>query len=95
MALQDVALGLGGIAVSVVTFAIGYRQTIGARQARAQAADEAVVDMLLRRLVLEQLELSTEEVQRAVNGKAIEQRPAGVGADAIDATSGSVVPEGA
>lgn len=76
---QDLLLGAGGIAVSLITFWVGYRQTVGARQAKAVALDDEIIEMLLRRVVLEDYELPAEEIDNVINGKAAEARiPVGV-----------------
>lgn len=72
--MQDIALGVGGILISLITFFVGYRQTLGARQARAHAADAVIIEVLLRRLVLEDLSLSFKEVRRVIRGKAADLR---------------------
>jgi hypothetical protein len=70
MELQDIGLGLAGILVSVLTFALGYRQTIGARQIRISAANDALVETLLRVIVVEQLDVTSEDIETALNGRA-------------------------
>ena len=70
---QNVGLGVAGIVISIITFAIGYRQTLGARQARAVAADSAVVETILRRIVLEEVMLTADEFEKIIYGKAAEQ----------------------
>lgn len=70
--MQEVLLGIAGIIVSIATFVIGYRKTIGARQARADATNNAVVDALLRRIVLEQVQLTADDVENVIAGKAVE-----------------------
>lgn len=71
---QNLSLGIAGIIISIVTFIVGYKQTIGARQARASAADSTITDVLLRRLVIEEYTLSVEDVESVIDGKAAELR---------------------
>ena len=66
---QDL-LGLVGIAVSVVLFVIGYRQTIGASTERVEAANKEVERILVRRIVLESYTPSRDDVARLLAGKA-------------------------
>lgn len=70
MDLQNVAIGLGGILVSILTFAAGYRQTIGAKQIRISASNEALVETFLRVIVIEQLDVSADDIETAINGTA-------------------------
>lgn len=63
-----------GVAVSVIFFLIGYRQTIGARKERVGSANRAVYKALLRRLVLEDYSPKIDDVNRLIEGKAHEFR---------------------
>ena len=72
--MRDFALGVTGIVVSVLTFILGYRQTIGARQERLRSLDRTVTNTLLKRLILADKELTWTDVEREVAGKAVEAR---------------------
>lgn len=48
-----IILGILGVVLTVVFFWVGYRQTIGARKERANAANRQILDALFRRLVLD------------------------------------------
>lgn len=61
-----------GIAVSIVTFLIGYRQTIGARKERTRAANASLHRAILRRMVLEDYCPTTADLERLAEGKARE-----------------------
>ncbi|MBL8388205.1 MAG: hypothetical protein JNK17_08335 [Hydrogenophaga sp.] len=61
-----------GVAVSVIFFLIGYRQTIGARKERVGSANRAVYKALLRRLVLEDYAPKLDDINRLIEGKAHE-----------------------
>lgn len=61
-----------GIVISVVLFLIGYKQTIGARKERVQAANKAVHRALLRRMVLEDYKPRIKDIGRMIEGKARE-----------------------
>jgi len=47
------SLGVLGVFLTILFFAVGYRQTIGARKERAKAANRQIVEALFRRLVLD------------------------------------------
>lgn len=47
-------LGVVGVALTILFFVVGYRQTIGARKERARAANKAATDAIFRRLTLEE-----------------------------------------
>ncbi len=61
-----------GIFVSVILFLVGYKQTIGARKERVQAANKAVHRALLRRMVLEDYKPRVKDIGRVLDGKARE-----------------------
>lgn len=61
-----------GIAVSIVLFLVGYRQTVGARKERARAANASLQRALLRRVVLEGYTPLGVDVDRLIEGKARE-----------------------
>jgi len=63
---------IGGIAVSIVFFLITYRQTFGARKERAKAATKSLVSALSRRLVLEEFRPSIADIERLIDGRALE-----------------------
>jgi len=67
---SDSLLGILGIAVSVVLFLIGYRQTVGAKKERVAAADSEIEKILVRRIVLEGYVLKTADIERLAEGKA-------------------------
>jgi hypothetical protein len=59
-----------GIAVSVLLFLVGYRQTIGAKKERVRAGNIQLRRTILRRLVLEDYEPVRDDVARLIAGKA-------------------------
>ncbi|MCR9074278.1 MAG: hypothetical protein NXI18_21700 [Alphaproteobacteria bacterium] len=59
-----------GIAVSVGLFLVGYRTTIGARKERTRTTNEEIIHGLLKRLVLDEMVLTPDEVRRFAAGKA-------------------------
>lgn len=61
-----------GIFVSMGLFMIGYKQTIGARKERVQAANKTVHRALLRRMVLENYKPRVKDIVRMLEGKARE-----------------------
>ncbi len=71
---SDVLLGAAGIIVTVVTFVVGYRQTIRVRQLRIRAADRAIVAALVRRALNEASPPIPSEVERLINRKAADFR---------------------
>jgi len=70
LTLNQDMLGLIGIAVSVILFWIGYRQTIGASSERIEAANKEVERILVRRIVLESYTPTRDDVARLLSGKA-------------------------
>ena len=46
--------GVLGVVLTVVFFAIGYRQTIGGRKERATSANKHLAEALFRRLALDE-----------------------------------------
>ncbi|MEN6476326.1 MAG: hypothetical protein ABFD81_20095, partial [Syntrophaceae bacterium] len=72
----DSLLGILGIAVSVVLFLIGYRQTVGAKKERVAAADAEIEKILVRRIVLEGYAPKTADIERLAEGKARDFRVA-------------------
>lgn len=65
---------MAGVAVSVVLFLIGYRQTVGARRERVRAANTDVERTLVRRIVLDSYTPALEDVTRLIDGKARDYR---------------------
>jgi hypothetical protein len=63
-----------GVAVSVLLFLLGYRQTIGARRERARSANADIERTLLRRIVLESYTPTVEDIGRLTDGKARDYR---------------------
>jgi hypothetical protein len=68
--------GIVGIAVSVILFFVGYRQTIGARKERMEAANTELGRVLLRRVVLEGFSPGRIEIDRLRDGTSREYRVA-------------------
>ncbi|RJF75053.1 hypothetical protein [Rhodopseudomonas palustris] len=67
--------GLLGVALTVIFFVIGYRQTIGARKERAAATNRDIADTLLRRLTLEStFQITYHDIDRFAAGKTLENR---------------------
>jgi hypothetical protein len=68
-------LSVLGVVLTIVFFAVGYRQTIGARRERARAANKNISDTLLRRFTLElQFLAGPSEVNKILAGFAIDAR---------------------
>jgi hypothetical protein len=63
-------LGILGIAVSVLLFLLGYRQTIGAKRERIASANSQLEAILIRRIVLEKHTPSQADLLRLIEGKA-------------------------
>ena len=70
MDAMAIAFTVLGIAVSIVTFLIGYRSTIGARKERVRSGNDEVEKILVRRIVLENFEPTLDEIVRIVDAKA-------------------------
>src|ERR1700740_1972252 len=64
-------LGIAGIAVSVGTFWLGYRQTIGARQERIRSADAEIENSLLKRIALQDYTPEISDIEKAISGMAV------------------------
>ena len=62
-----IAFPVLGIAVSIVTFLLGYRSTIGARKERVRSGNDEIEKILVRRIVLEQFEPSPDEIVRIID----------------------------
>jgi hypothetical protein len=67
---KDVLLWLLGLAVSLLTFWLGYRKTIGARQERARQANTELERLVLRSILLDQNRLSADDIQAIRRAKA-------------------------
>lgn len=63
-----------GILVSVSLFLLGYRQTFGAYKERVRTANTDLEKVLLKRIVLESYQPTTEDLSRLINGKALDHR---------------------
>jgi hypothetical protein len=67
--------GVLGVVLTVIFFLIGYRQTLGAKKERIRAANEIIIDTLLRRLILEpNFSIPAKEVEKFISGKALDAR---------------------
>lgn len=68
-------LGALGVVLTVVFFAIGYRQTIGARKERARAANKGITDAFLRRIALDpEFIMDRTAIEKLLGGWAIDSR---------------------
>jgi hypothetical protein len=63
-------MGVLGIVVSVGTFLIGYRQTIGAKKERVANANLEIERILVRRVVMEKYHPVISDLARLIDGKA-------------------------
>lgn len=61
-----------GIMVSVGLFLLGYRQTIGAYKERVKIANTDLEKILLKRIILESYQPTTEDLSRLINGRALD-----------------------
>ncbi|MEH6649969.1 MAG: restriction endonuclease [Motiliproteus sp.] len=61
-----------GIFVSIILFAIGYRQTFGARKERSKSANLSIHRAIIRRMVLENYDPIYKDIGRIIEGKARE-----------------------
>lgn len=65
-------LSVVGVALTVLFFVIGYRQTIGARKERAKAANRQVTEALFRRLALDEgFYLDRQGIEKLLVGSAL------------------------
>lgn len=71
---SSILLGLLGIFVSVATFLISYKQTIGARKERARNVIGEINKTLYRNLILEEFVPSLEDLNRMLSSKILECR---------------------
>ncbi|HKO41780.1 MAG TPA: hypothetical protein VJU84_00695 [Pyrinomonadaceae bacterium] len=74
--MLDSVLGAGGILVSVLLFAFGYRQTVGAKKERIRLANIDVEKIVVRRIILEGYTPTTSDISRLLQGKARDFRVA-------------------
>jgi len=70
--MENYALGLAGILVSIFLFWLGYRQTIGAKKERVRSANAELEHVLVRRVVLESFLPGEQDLSRLLEGKALE-----------------------
>jgi hypothetical protein len=71
----NTASGVLGIVLTVVFFVIGYRQTIGARKERASSANKEMIDVLLRRLILEpSFSITADALEHFRTGSSIDEK---------------------
>lgn len=93
--LSSWLLGILSILVSVVTFIITYRQTIGARKERAKNAAAEVRKLLYRNLIVEGSFPTLENLERILSAKVYEHSIKSTdlpdAADFIDFTYGRIV----
>lgn len=61
-----------GILVSLILFVIGYRQTIGAKKEQAKNANNSIVRIMMRRMVLEDYAPIYKDISRIIEGKTRE-----------------------
>ena len=66
---QYIQTGLG-IIVSLILFLIGYKQTIGAKRERIKSANKKIIDIILKRIILEEYTPLTSDVERLTEGVA-------------------------
>ncbi|CAA9380751.1 MAG: hypothetical protein AVDCRST_MAG93-9155 [uncultured Chloroflexia bacterium] len=68
--MGDYILGIAGIVLSVVLFLVGYRQTVGAKRERVNAANAEVERIIVRRIFSDSYTLRLTDVSRILEGKA-------------------------
>ena len=68
--MEDYLLSFLGIAISIILFFVGYRETIGARKERISSANSEVEKILVRRIVLENYTPKPIDISRLLDGKA-------------------------
>src|SRR4051794_7395347 len=74
MSTAEAGLGVAGIVISLITFWLGYKQTIGAKQERIRATDAEIVATVMKRILLEDFEPTRQELDRFIRGKALSNR---------------------
>jgi hypothetical protein len=67
----DIVLAVGGIVVTLVTFALGYRNLVSAKRERIRSTDQEIESTVLTRIVLGQWLPTFDDLMRFVEGKAI------------------------
>ena len=72
--METYALTFLGILVSVGLFLLGYQKTVGARKERVKTANTDLEKVLLKRVVLESYQPTTDDLSRLINGKARDHR---------------------
>lgn len=70
MDITGIMFSVIGIAVSVISFLITYRQTISAKKERVRLCNDEIEKILVRRIVLEEFDPSAEEIMRLIDTKA-------------------------
>jgi len=68
--MENYLLSFFGIAVSIILFLIGYRQTIGAKKERVNTANSEIEKVMIRRIVLEKYSPKLIDISRLIEGKA-------------------------
>lgn len=71
---MEYVIGILGIIVSVLSFLIGYRRTVGAKKERVNTGNSDVERILIRRIVLESYEPTAQDISRLLEGKARDLR---------------------
>ncbi|HAY48757.1 hypothetical protein [Thalassospira sp.] len=67
--------GIIGVFLTIIFFAVGYRQTIGAKKERTSAANKELSEVLLRRFTVEDnFKINHEGVEKLLTGKSIEHK---------------------
>lgn len=72
--METYALTFLGISVSVILFLLGYQKTVGARKERVKTANTDLEKVLLKRVVSESYQPTTDDLSRLINGKARDHR---------------------
>lgn len=68
-------IGVLGVVLTIVFFAVGYRQTIGGRKERARSANKHLAEALFRRLALDDsFPINLTGVSKLIMGSALEAR---------------------
>ena len=72
--ISSLFLGLFGIVVTIITFIFSYNKTIGARNERAKTANNDIIKILKRNLIMERRVPKFEEINRLISSKIIEYK---------------------
>ena len=72
--ISSLFLGLFGIVVNIITFIFSYNKTIGARNERAKTANNDIIKILKRNLIMERRVPKFEEINRLISSKIIEYK---------------------